>query len=77
MECSDAASRFPDEAFAPRLIAIATNRESDARAAATFLLVEKLEDIVSQQVEAVKNLKIDKVTVWDSGASTPGGSAGI
>jgi len=41
--------------------------EGDARAAATFLLVEKLEDIVAQQVKAVQNLKIDKITVWDSG----------
>ncbi|MCA9786502.1 MAG: flotillin family protein, partial [Candidatus Cloacimonetes bacterium] len=32
----------------------------DARAAATFLLVEKLEQIVGKQVEAIQNLKIDK-----------------
>ncbi len=38
----------------------------DARAAATFLVVEKLEEIVERQVEAIKNLKIDKVVVWDS-----------
>ncbi len=39
----------------------------DAKAAATMLLLEKLESIVKTQVEAVKNLKIDKVTVWDGG----------
>ncbi|MCB0221771.1 MAG: flotillin family protein, partial [Chrysiogenetes bacterium] len=33
----------------------------DARAAATFLLVEKLEQIVGKQVEAIQNLKIDKI----------------
>jgi len=38
----------------------------DAKGAATLLMVEKLEDIVARQVEAIKNLKIDKVTVWDS-----------
>jgi len=38
----------------------------DARAAATLLMVEKLEDIVERQVEAISNLKIDKVVVWDS-----------
>ena len=39
----------------------------DARAVATLLMVEKLEDIVERQVEAISNLKIDKVVVWDSG----------
>ena len=41
----------------------------NAQAAATFLMVEKIENIVSHQVEAIKNLKIDKITVWDSGSS--------
>lgn len=39
---------------------------SDADAAATMLMVEKIEQIVAMQVEAIKNLKIDKVTVWDN-----------
>jgi flotillin len=39
----------------------------DAKAAATLLMIEKLEEIVAHQVEAIKNLKIDKITVWDSG----------
>ena len=39
----------------------------DAKAAATLLMVEKIEAIVTKQVEAVANLKIDKVTVWDTG----------
>ena len=38
----------------------------DSRAAATLLMIEKLEDIVARQVEAIRNLKIDKITVWDS-----------
>ncbi len=36
--------------------------------AATLLVVEKLPDLVAEQVKAVQNLKIDKVTVWDSGS---------
>ncbi len=40
----------------------------DARAASTLLMIEKLEEIVGKQVEAIKNLKIDKITVWDSGS---------
>jgi flotillin len=47
----------------------------DAKAAATLLMIEKLEQLVATQVEAIKNLKIDKITVWDSGAATDGGSA--
>lgn len=36
--------------------------------APTLLLVEKLPAIVAEQVKAIQNLKIDKITVWDSGA---------
>lgn len=47
----------------------------DAKAAATLLMIEKLEQLVATQVEAIKNLKIDKITVWDSGPSVDGGTA--
>jgi flotillin len=47
----------------------------DARAAATLLMIEKLEEVVAKQVEAIKNLKIDKVTVWDSNAGAGTGSS--
>lgn len=50
----------------------------DARAASSLLVIEKLEQIVRIQVEAIRNLKIDKITVWDSGSgsgSTEGGSS--
>jgi len=40
----------------------------DVRSASFMLLIEKLEEIVKLQVEAIKNIKIDKITVWDSGA---------
>jgi flotillin len=39
----------------------------NSRDAATMLLVEKLEQIVKLQVEAISNIKIDKITVWDGG----------
>jgi flotillin len=42
----------------------------DAKSASTMLLIEKLEEIVKLQVEAIKNIKIDKITVWDSGNTT-------
>lgn len=38
----------------------------DPNKAFQLLLIEKLPDLVRTQVEAVKNIKIDKVTVWDS-----------
>jgi len=41
----------------------------DPKAAATLLMVEKIEDIVARQVEAISNLQIDKITVWDSGGA--------
>lgn len=46
----------------------------DSQAAATLLMIEKLEELVSRQVEAISNLKIDKITVWDSGGKGDGSS---
>ena len=46
----------------------------DAKAAATLLMVEKIEDIVARQVEAISNMQIDKITVWDSAGGGEGGS---
>jgi flotillin len=46
----------------------------DAKAAATLLMVEKMEELVARQTEAISNLKIDKITVWDSGSGSEGGS---
>lgn len=39
----------------------------DPTQAFQLLLIEKLPELVKTQVEAVKNIKIDKITVWDSG----------
>ncbi len=38
----------------------------DPNKAFQLLLIEKLPELVRTQVEAVKNIKIDKITVWDS-----------
>ena len=35
-------------------------------------MVEKIEGMVAAQIEAVKNLKIDSITVWDGGGSADG-----
>jgi len=44
----------------------------DATKAYTLLLLEKLPELVKTQVEAIKGINIDKVTVWDSGNSADG-----
>jgi flotillin len=47
--------------------ALVESAQNSPKDAATLLLVEKLEDIVRLQTEVIKNIKIDKITVWDSG----------
>lgn len=44
----------------------------DPTKAFQLLLIEKLPELVKTQVEAVKNIKIDKITVWDSGSAENG-----
>lgn len=44
----------------------------DPSKAFQLLLIEKLPELVKTQVEAVKNIKIDKITVWDSGNQESG-----
>lgn len=39
----------------------------DAVAAVNLMLADKMEQLMKIQVEAIKNIKIDKVTVWDGG----------
>ncbi|MGD9910377.1 MAG: flotillin family protein [Candidatus Izemoplasmatales bacterium] len=43
-------------------------------AAVQMLIADKLETLVGIQVEAIKNLKIDKITVWDGGTSNGEGT---
>ena len=47
----------------------------NAREAITMLITDKLPELVQTQVEAVKGIKIDKVTVWDTGNGTEGKTA--
>ncbi len=47
--------------------------KNDANAASKMLLIEKLQEIVALQTEAIKNIKIDKVTVWDGGSKSADG----
>lgn len=54
-----------------KLVAISNNKPE---VATSFLMIEKIEDIVAKQVEAIKNIKFDKITVWDGGAGSANGS---
>jgi flotillin len=47
----------------------------DPTKAFQLLLIEKLPELVRTQVEAVKNIKIDKITVWDSGNNETGNNS--
>lgn len=44
----------------------------DTNAAATLLMIEKMAEIVQIQSEALANIQIDKITVWDSGSGNDG-----
>ena len=47
----------------------------DAQQAITMLITDKLPELVKTQVEAVKGINIDKVTVWDGGSGENGKTA--
>ncbi len=47
----------------------------DPTKAFQLLLIEKLPELVKTQVDAIKNIKIDKITVWDSGNQTDTGNS--
>jgi flotillin len=49
---------------------------TDGSVGPTLLLIEQLPRIVEQQVKAIQNLKIDKITVWDTGNGHGGGENG-
>jgi flotillin len=53
-----------------RLLEICGDRKDIAP---TLLVIEQLPSLVAEQVKAIQNLKIDKITVWDSGSA--GGNA--
>lgn len=46
---------------------------NDPKDAVLLLIADKLPELVKTQAEAIKNIKIDKITVWDSGGKTSEG----
>ncbi|QXP50754.1 MULTISPECIES: flotillin family protein [unclassified Cellulophaga] len=53
-----------------QIVKAAGNNPKDA---VLLLVADKLPELVKTQAEAIKNIKIDKVTVWDSGAKSADG----
>src|SRR5207249_980697 len=49
---------------------------SDPAVGPTLLLIEQLPKLVTEQVKAIQNLKIDKITVWDTGSGHGGNGNG-
>ena len=47
----------------------------EADKAVRMLIADKIEQLIAEQVEAIKNVKIDKVTVWDGGEGKDGKTA--
>ena len=55
-----------------KIVQAAGNNSKDA---VLLLIADKLPELVKMQSEAIKNIKIDKVTVWDSGTNAEGGNS--
>jgi len=53
-----------------RIVKAANN---DAKSAMLLLIADKLPELVKTQAEAIKNIKIDKITVWENGGSSENG----
>ncbi len=54
-----------------KLLVEAAGQNADS--AVKLIIADKLEDLTRIQVEAIKNIKIDKVTVWDSNGTNDQG----
>lgn len=59
------------EGFAKLVLAAGGNADD----AVKMLVADKLESLMQIQVDAIKNVKIDKVTVWDGGSNKGGKTA--
>jgi flotillin len=57
------------------LVEIVKAAGGNADDALKLMLTDKMEDLLRIQVDAVKNIKIDKVTVWENGGEKDGKTA--
>ncbi len=73
MEAQAKGMRAVLSAQAEGLAQIVQSAGGDPKAASQLMITDKLEKIVASQVEAIKNIKIDKVTVWDGNGQSENG----
>ncbi len=73
MEAEARGMRAVLTAQAEGLAQIVTAAGGDPNEATRLMIADKIEELVKTQVEAVKNIKIDKVTVWDGAGSREDG----
>ncbi len=73
MEAQAKGMRAVLTAQAEGLAQIVQSAGGDPKAASQLMITDKLEKIVASQVEAIKNIKIDKVTVWDGNGQSENG----
>ena len=52
---------------------IVDSADGNSNDAIKLMLADKMEKLISLQTEAIKNIKIDKITVWDSGTDSKDG----
>lgn len=52
---------------------VVDSANGDANDALRLLLADKMEDLLRIQVDAIKNIKIDKISVWETGANSSNG----
>lgn len=57
------------------LAAVVASAGGDANAAIRLMIADKIENLTRIQVDAISNLKIDKVTVWDNGQGNADGKS--
>lgn len=69
-EARGAREQLEQQAQGIRSLVAAAGNDPDA--AVKLMIADKLEELTRIQVEAIKNIKIDKVTVWDAGAKGDG-----
>ena len=55
--------------------ALVRSAGGEAEDAVRMMIADKIEQLIAEQVEAIKNVKIDKVTVWDGGEGKDGKTA--
>lgn len=65
------------EGIAEGLKAIVASADGDPEAAGKLMIVDKITELTRIQVEALKNIKIDKFTVWEGGGKSENGQQSI